>query len=125
MMNKLKIIIGVLAILSLLFGQCMCPHRDNTPVGALGGHKEYNNYYYYSNVELLDEWTTIDSKWHFKDGGELTIKSQSQVTNAYWIDGKNTLEIIVKGESTIYSVEVLSETKLKLTSNEKEIILEK
>ena len=74
--------------------------------------KYYSYFFHYhsSKVDLLDQWTTIDSKWHFKDGGELTINSQSQITNAYWIDGKNTLEIIIKGEK-------LSNEKFQISQN--------
>jgi len=121
-MNKLKIIIGVIAILSL-FLQCGCPHTGNNPVGVFGKQEYWNNHS--SKVDLLDEWTTIDSKWHFKDGGELTINSQSQITNAYWIDGKSTLEIIIEGESTVYNVEVISEKELKLSTNDQVVVLKK
>jgi len=122
MMNKLKIIIGFLAIVSL-FLQCHCGTVGSNPVGFFGSREYWNNHS--SKVDLLDEWTTIDSKWHFKDGGELTISSQSAITNAYWIDGEKTLEVIIKGESTVYNVDVISATKLKLSTTDKEIVLEK
>ena len=123
MMNKLKIIVGAAAILSL-FLQCACPNVGSYPVGGFEALK-YSNNNHTSKVDLLDEWTTIDSKWHFKDGGELTISSQSQKTNAYWIDGKNSLEIIIKGESTVYNVEVISERELKLSTNDLVVVLKK
>lgn len=123
-MNKIKIIIGIIAILSTLFGQCMCPYDDNYPVGAFGGAGSY--YYYYSTeIELIDKWDTIDATWQFKDGGELMIESRDKISKAYFIAGEETLEIIRNGESTVYSVEALSEKSLRLFTETEEIILEK
>lgn len=122
MMNKLKIIIGLVATISL-FLQCQCGYRSNNPLSAFGSREAW--VYENSEVNLVDDWTTVNATWSFKDGGELTITSKSGITKAYWIDSKNTLEIIVEGESTVYNVELMSATKIKLYTGNKEIILEK
>ena len=122
MMNKLKIIIGLVATISL-FLQCQCGYRSNNPLSAFGSREAW--IYNSSEVKLVDNWTTVDATWNFKDGGELTITSQAGVTNAYWIDGEKTLEIIINGESTLYNVELLSATKIKLYTGTEELILEK
>jgi len=121
MMNKLKIIVGITAFISL-FLQCACPYNGNDPIGGFSPREYWN---YYDKTDFLDEWTTIDAKWKFKDGGELAITSETEVTDAYWIVGKNTLEIIIKGESTVYNVQPINETKLILYRNDQEIVLQK
>ena len=124
-MKKIKIMIGIIAVLSTLFGQCMCPYDGNFPSGVLGGVSDYFYYYYDTQIELLDKWETIDATWEFKDGGELMIESKDAINKAYFISGENTLEIIRNGESTVYSVEALSEKSLRLFNEKVEIILEK
>lgn len=122
MMNKLKIIVGIIAFFSL-FMQCACPYVGNNPQAVFSPSGEFLGYY--DQVDFLDEWTTIDAKWHFKDGGELTITSESGITNAYWIDGTKTLEIIIDGESTVYNAQPVNENKLILYTTDQEIVLEK
>ena len=124
-MKKIKIVIGIIAILSTLFGQCMCPYDGNFPVGALGGISDIYYYYYDTQIELIDKWETTDATWQFKDGGELMIESQGAIHKDYFIAGENTLEIIRSGESTVYSVEALSEKSLRLFTETEEIILQK
>ena len=121
MMKKINIL-AISIILSVFLGSCMYPWAGSSPESAFSSRWEIN---YDTKIDLLNEWTTIDGKWHFKDGGELTIQSQSQTTDAYWISAENTLEIIINDKSVIYEVEVISEDEFVLTSETNKIVLTK
>ena len=112
MKNKLFTLF-ILVILCLSLVQCLHPTKGQF------------NIYYDDNVQLIDDWSTIDAVWQFKDNNELTIYTESEKIEGLWIAEETTLEIITGNESTLYQVNVINENKLKLTYGEKEIILKK
>lgn len=114
MKNNSKLITFILVLFTITMYQCMGPNK--------GRYTLYDNDII-ENVQIIGDWTSIASQWHFKNGGKLTIESQSETTNALWTQNDNTLKIIVNDEITVYNVDVLSDTKLKLSTADKEIIL--
>jgi len=114
--NNSKLLLFILSLSFLTIIQCLGPNK--------GQYTLYDDDWSES-VQIIDKWHTIDASWNFEKDGKLTIAGQSQVTKAYWTEKDNTLVIIVNDEKTIYDVEVISETKLKLYTSDREIILQK
>jgi hypothetical protein len=123
-MSKLKVIVGVLALLSLLFGQCSCPYSGNNPSGSFGS-KDHSNYYWYDTVNLLGEWQTTDAKWNFAQDGKLTINANGKEQKGLWIEAEGAMEVVIDDELTVFAIEVLSETRLKFSTGSRELILER
>lgn len=116
-MNKLKIIIAVLAIGSLFFGQCMCPYKGDNPVGSLNSELAWwlINYVYSGDF----------AEYSFDDDGQLEItnKETKVIQKGFWsLDGE-VLTLLVNKKTTDYTVEKISDLKLKLIGQDEIIIL--
>jgi hypothetical protein len=114
--NSSKILIFLLLISTLTIFQCLGPNK--------GQWSLYDDNYSES-VQIIDKWHTIDASWNFEEKGKLTITTTSQISKAYWTEEENRLVIIINDEKTVYDVDVISEMKIKLYTNDKEIVLEK
>ncbi|KAA3609724.1 MAG: hypothetical protein D8M58_09245 [Calditrichaeota bacterium] len=113
-MSRNKLFFGVLLVVSLFMIQCATPWRtDNV-----------NNTNTYSK-SIIGDWKTIDATWSFKDNGELSINHNSGAKETgSWVVQEEQIEIVINEERmTLYTIELLTDTKLKLSSNLKTIIL--
>ncbi len=115
-MKKNKLTFGILLALSICVIQCAGPWiTDN-----VGEHS--------SSKLLIGDWKTIDASWTFKDDGKITIDHQNGVKqNGSWtIEQDDQIKIIFNEERIVlYSIEIATDTKLKLSNDLQTIILTK
>lgn len=124
-MNRLRTTIGILAILSLLFGQCQCPTSYNEPQGGFNT-EEFEDENSSESRQLEGSWETVGAKWTFKAGGELlVIKNNGKEVKGFWAGQKEGISIVFNGLIQIYKVEKLSETQIKFYNETSEIIFNK
>jgi len=99
-MNKLKIIIAVLAVMSLMFGQCACPYG--------GSPSTWSETLHYL---ITGSNSNSNSVYDFSENGELTITSKETkaVRNVFWSSEGEEIALIFEKDVKVYSFEKISE----------------
>ncbi|KAA3609726.1 MAG: hypothetical protein D8M58_09235 [Calditrichaeota bacterium] len=119
-MNKLRAMIGVLAVVSLFIGQCGCPYIGSNPAGALNSEGIYYLLHYWF-------WYGSDAKYEFSQNGEMEITptDTKETKKGFWTTEGETVTFVLDGEVTVYTLEEISDSKIRLYNDETSFHLEK